>query len=41
MISPLNSFVGLTRTAPGVPRTLLAELYPTGRRNYLRVLPDR
>ncbi len=39
MISPLNSFVGLTRTAPGVPRTLLAKLYPTGRRNYLRVFP--
>ena len=39
MVSPLNSFVGLTRAAPGVPENLLAELYPTGRRNYLRVFP--
>ena len=39
MVSPLNSFVGLTRQAPGVPRTLLASLYPTGRRNFLRVFP--
>jgi branched-chain amino acid transport system substrate-binding protein len=39
MVSPLNSFVGLTREAPGVPPALLASLYPTGRRNYLRVFP--
>jgi DNA-binding SARP family transcriptional activator/ABC-type branched-subunit amino acid transport system substrate-binding protein len=39
MVSPLNSFVGLTRAAPGVPDDLLASLYPTGRRNYLRVFP--
>ena len=39
MISPLNSFVGLTRDGPGIPATLLGELYPTGRRNYLRVFP--
>ena len=39
MISPLNSFVGLTRTGPGAPPELLASLYPTGRRNYLRVFP--
>jgi len=39
MVSPLNSFVGLTRQAPGVDPTLLASLYPTGRRNYLRVYP--
>ena len=39
MVSPLNSFVGLTRQAPGVPPELLASLYPTGRRNYLRVFP--
>ena len=39
MVSPLNSFPGLTRRAVGVPATLLGELYPTGRRNYLRVFP--
>jgi branched-chain amino acid transport system substrate-binding protein len=39
MVSPLNSFVGLTRHGPGVPPDLLASLYPTGRRNYLRVYP--
>ncbi|HEV2060529.1 MAG TPA: ABC transporter substrate-binding protein, partial [Solirubrobacteraceae bacterium] len=39
MISPLNSFVGLTRSAPGVDPKLLAGLYPTGRRNFLRVYP--
>ncbi len=39
MVSPLNSFVGLTRTGPGAPAELLASLYPTGRRNYLRVFP--
>jgi branched-chain amino acid transport system substrate-binding protein len=39
MVSPLNSFVGLTRTGPGIPRGLLASLYPTGERNYLRVYP--
>lgn len=39
MISPLNSFVGLTRAGPGVDPTLPAALYPTGRRNYARVYP--
>ncbi|MEJ7569602.1 MAG: BTAD domain-containing putative transcriptional regulator [Gaiellaceae bacterium] len=39
MISPLNSFVGLTRQAPGVAPELEGLLYPTGRRNYLRVFP--
>jgi hypothetical protein len=39
IISPLNSFVGLTRPAPGVDPSLPAVLYPTGRRNYLRVFP--
>ena len=39
MISPLNSFVGLTRQAPGVAPDLEGLLYPTGRRNYLRVFP--
>jgi branched-chain amino acid transport system substrate-binding protein len=37
MISPSNSFVGLTRGGPGVDPSLPAALYPTGRRNYLRV----
>ncbi len=39
MISPLNSFVGLTRRGRGVPSSLPASLYPTGRRNYVRVYP--
>jgi branched-chain amino acid transport system substrate-binding protein len=39
MVSPFNSFVGLTRTAPGAPAAELAKLYPTGRRNYTRVYP--
>jgi branched-chain amino acid transport system substrate-binding protein len=39
IISPLNSFVGLTRPGPGVDPSLPAALYPTGRRSYLRVFP--
>jgi branched-chain amino acid transport system substrate-binding protein len=39
MISPLNGHVGLTRQGPGVPSSLPASLYPTGRRNYVRVYP--
>ena len=39
MVSPLNSFVGLTRSGPGVDPSLPAALYPTGRRSYLRVYP--
>jgi branched-chain amino acid transport system substrate-binding protein len=39
MVSPFNSFVGLTRPAPGVDPTLPAALYPTGRRSYVRVYP--
>jgi branched-chain amino acid transport system substrate-binding protein len=39
MVSPLNSFVGLTRPADGVDPGLLPRLYPTGRRNYVRVFP--
>jgi branched-chain amino acid transport system substrate-binding protein len=39
MVSPLNSFVGLTRAGPGVHPSLPAALYPTGRRNYVRVYP--
>lgn len=39
MVSPLNSYVGLTRAGPGVHPSLPAALYPTGRRNYVRVYP--
>jgi len=39
MISPSNSYVGLTRAGPGTPPGGLNQLYPTGRRNYLRVFP--
>ena len=39
MISPVNSFVGLTRSGPGVHPSLPASLYPTGKRNYVRVYP--
>jgi DNA-binding SARP family transcriptional activator/ABC-type branched-subunit amino acid transport system substrate-binding protein len=40
MISPLNSYVGLTRGGANtdVP-TLLGTLYPTGRRNFVRIYP--
>lgn len=39
MVSPSNSAVGLTRFGPGVDPALPSALYPTGRRNYLRVFP--
>jgi class 3 adenylate cyclase/ABC-type branched-subunit amino acid transport system substrate-binding protein/tRNA A-37 threonylcarbamoyl transferase component Bud32 len=39
MVSPSNSYVGLTRPDPFAPREQLASLYPTGKRNYARVLP--
>jgi branched-chain amino acid transport system substrate-binding protein len=39
MVSPFNSFVGLTRQGPGVDPSLPAALYPTGVRNYVRVFP--
>ena len=39
MVSPTNTYVGLTRTGPGAPAEELAKLYPTGRRNYVRVSP--
>ena len=39
MVSPLNDFIGLTRSGPGVDPSLPAVLYPTGKRNYLRVYP--
>ena len=39
MVSPLNSFIGLTRSGPGIDERLPAALYPTGARNYARVYP--
>jgi branched-chain amino acid transport system substrate-binding protein len=39
MVSPFNSFVGLTRQGAGVDPSLPAALYPTGVRNYVRVFP--
>jgi branched-chain amino acid transport system substrate-binding protein len=39
MISPSNSFVGLTRAGPGIDPSLPASLYPTGRRSFLRIAP--
>jgi branched-chain amino acid transport system substrate-binding protein len=39
MVSPTNATVGLTRSGPGVDPALPAPLYPTGRRNYVRVHP--
>ena len=39
MISPLNSFVGLTRAGPDVDPALPSALYPTGVRNFVRVYP--
>ena len=39
MVSPFNSFVGLTRPGPGVDPSLPAALYPTGVRNFVRVFP--
>jgi DNA-binding SARP family transcriptional activator/ABC-type branched-subunit amino acid transport system substrate-binding protein len=37
MVSPLNSYVGLTRTAEDPSE--LGRLYPTGRRSFVRVYP--
>ena len=39
MVSPFNSFVGLTRAGPDVDPALPAALYPTGVRNFVRVFP--
>jgi YVTN family beta-propeller protein len=39
IISPTNSFVGLTRPEPLAPPGELTQLYPTGVRNYARVYP--
>ncbi|MDQ3871448.1 MAG: branched-chain amino acid ABC transporter substrate-binding protein, partial [Chloroflexota bacterium] len=39
MVSPSNSYVGLTRPAPSQPPGQFEDLYPTGVRNYVRVYP--
>ena len=39
MVSPVNSYVGLTRPAPGAPAGELESLYPSGRRHFTRVYP--
>jgi DNA-binding SARP family transcriptional activator/ABC-type branched-subunit amino acid transport system substrate-binding protein len=39
MVSPLNSYLGLTRPAPGAPPGELESLYPDGERNFARVYP--
>ena len=39
MISPANTATGLTRAGPGVPRNQPGDGYPTGVRNFLRVVP--
>jgi branched-chain amino acid transport system substrate-binding protein len=39
MVSPVNSYVGLTRRAAGAPAGELQSLYPGGRRHFARVYP--
>src|SRR5262249_24101872 len=39
MVSPLATYVGLTRASAGAPPGQLRSLYPGGRRNFLRVVP--
>jgi branched-chain amino acid transport system substrate-binding protein len=39
MISPANTYIGLTRSGPGVAPGDPKAYYPTGVRNYARVLP--
>jgi branched-chain amino acid transport system substrate-binding protein len=39
LVSPLNSYTGLTRRAPGSPPRELESLYPGGERNFARVFP--
>jgi len=38
MISPANTYTGLTRSAPGLPSNQPDDGYPTGVRNFLRVV---
>jgi ABC-type branched-subunit amino acid transport system substrate-binding protein/tetratricopeptide (TPR) repeat protein len=39
MVSPANSYVGLTRRDPFAPKGALESLYPTGIRSFARVYP--
>ena len=39
MVSPVNSYVGLTRRDPFAEKGALEALYPTGVRNFARVFP--
>jgi DNA-binding SARP family transcriptional activator/ABC-type branched-subunit amino acid transport system substrate-binding protein len=39
IVSPSNTYVGLTRDAPGTVKGEPSIYYPTGRRNYARVVP--
>ena len=39
IVSPSNTYVGLTRDAPGAVKGEPSVYYPTGRRNYARVVP--
>jgi DNA-binding SARP family transcriptional activator/ABC-type branched-subunit amino acid transport system substrate-binding protein/streptogramin lyase len=39
MVSPFNSYIGLTRRAPGSPPGELESLYPDSERNFARVFP--
>ena len=39
MISPANTYVGLTHSGPGTAAGEPGKYYPTGKRNYARVIP--
>ncbi len=39
MVSPANAYVGLTHAGPGTAPGEPARYYPTGKRNYIRVVP--
>jgi branched-chain amino acid transport system substrate-binding protein len=39
LVGPTTSLIGLTRYGPGVPPGVLADTYPTGRRNFFRLFP--
>jgi DNA-binding SARP family transcriptional activator/ABC-type branched-subunit amino acid transport system substrate-binding protein len=40
MLSPTNTYIGLTRAGPGTAPGEPESLYPTGERNYARIIPD-
>ena len=39
MVSPANTYVGLTTNLPGSAPGEPQKYYPTGKRNYLRIVP--